>query len=164
MSSTYGKSSPDILLCSYKPYGLSDHGKTPDRYHSSPKQDPFLFILLERSPWLHIMIIIGWRCSKPRTYTIGTLSSVPLLCYISYHRTPCLQLLPFFSSCTASYLYFSYSPSNADNALSLASYKPIPSCSRHLRETQALGLRTDLSQRSIIGRIEIYCVAVFCLL
>ena len=40
----------------------------------------FLLFLFDLPPWPHIMIIIGWWCSKPRTEAIGILGSVPLLC------------------------------------------------------------------------------------
>ena len=52
----------------------------------------FSLFILDWPPWPHSMIIIGWLISKPRTEAIGTLCSVPLLCYISYLIPP-----PFIS-------------------------------------------------------------------
>ena len=66
------------------------------------------------------MLIIGWWCSKPITEAIGALFYVPILFYISYSGTPCLQLLPVISSCAASSPHFSSSPSNATAALYLS--------------------------------------------
>ena len=121
----------------------------------------FFFLLLEQTLWPHIMRIIGWFSSKPRTEAIGTLGYVPLLCYIIYLNTPWLQILPVFSSCDASFLSLSSSPSDADVSLSPNPPKPIPSWYHHLRETQAPGFQKYLSQRSIIGCVAIYCATLF---
>ena len=75
--------------------------------------------------------------------------------------TPCLQILPVVSSCDASSPRFHYSPSVCAAACFLFPASSIPSCSHHLQETQAPGLRTDRSQRSRIGRVAIYCAVVF---
>ena len=56
----------------------------------------YLFFLLGHPPWPHIILIVVWWSSKPRTEAIGTLNSVPLLCYIGY------LLPPAFRSCTSS--------------------------------------------------------------
>ena len=109
------------------------------------------------------MIIIGWWSFKHRTEDIGTLGYVPILCYISYLNTTCLQLLPVVSSCTASYPRFSSSLSDAAATLSLSPIKPMHYFSHHLQETQAPGPRADLSQRYIIGHVTIYCASIFCL-
>ena len=41
------------------------------------------FFILDRPWWPHIMIMIGWWCSKPRTEATGTLGYVPILCFFT---------------------------------------------------------------------------------
>ena len=40
----------------------------------------------------------------------------------------------------------------------------ITACSQHCQDTLAPGCQMDRSHRSLIGRVTIYCVTVFCLL
>ena len=76
---------------------------------------------------------------------------------------PCLQFLHIVSYRSVSSPPLSSSPSYAAAVRSLAPAKSIPSCIHHFRATQAPGLRIVFSQRSIIGRVVIYCATLFCL-
>ena len=86
----------------------------------------YSFFILDRPPCYHSTLIIGSWCSKPTTQTIGKLVSVPIWCWISYHSTPHLQLLPVVPSCATSYPYFSSPPSNVAATISLAPLSQTP--------------------------------------
>ena len=124
----------------------------------------YSLFLLDRPPCTHIILIVGRWSSKPITEAIGTLYYVPILCYMHYNIFPCLQVLSVVSSRTASSPPLSSSLyAAAAAAQSLIPASSIPSCSHHLRETQAPVLRTEFLQRSRIGHVVIYFLTVFCL-
>ena len=53
---------------------------------------------------------------------------------------------------------------SASAALFFSPSKSMPDFSHYLQYTLSPGLRADCSQRSIIGRVAIYCATMFCLL
>ena len=69
-----------------------------------------------------------------------------------------------FSCATLFSLFCASSPYDSSAALLFAPSKLKPSCSHHPQDTHTPGLQEDHSQRSIIGHVAIYCLAVFCLL
>ena len=81
-----------------------------------------------------------------------------------YLSTPLLQSLPGFSSCDTTSPYCASSPSDSASALYFAPSRSRPSCYHNRLDTHAPGLQKYCSQRSRIGRVAIYCTAVFCLL
>ena len=119
------------------------------------------FFLLDRPLSPHSMLIFGWCNYNPRTEVIGMIDSVPLSCYIFY------VIPPAFSACnsypTAPYIVplISYSPSTSSTIRSHAPDRLIPSCSHNIQATQAPGLCTIFSQRSIIGSVTMYCANMF---
>ena len=100
--------------------------------------------------------------TKPRTEVIGILNYVPIVCYMFYVISLDFSAFPPFPVSPSLLPSLSYSPSAAA-AFSLTPASSIPSYSYHLRATHPPGFCTILSQMPRIGRIEMYCVTVFCL-
>ena len=57
----------------------------------------YSFFLLDRYPCPHIMLIVGWWSSNPRTKSIGILHTVPLICLMRYVISPVFSYKPIFS-------------------------------------------------------------------
>ena len=111
------------------------------------KKDHFCFIydsciilvILDRPPWPHSMLIIGWLSSKPISQAIWALESIPLLCYISY-------LIP------SGFSYWLLVSSHATSSLHFFSSLPFSDASRSLARTQVDTLLFTLPPRKLGSR------------
>ena len=98
----------------------------------------------------------------PTCHNLGGHYSAPL------HSNPLNPIAPLDSSSLPGSASTSKSESEyktvaAYAALLFASSKLMPACSHHRQDTLTPSLRMDRLQSSRIGRVAIYCAAVFCL-
>ena len=101
---------------------------------------------------------------QPITEATRSLESVPLVCSVAnlYPRPHSRPVVASRGIPSSLLIASSTSYSVANLFFFPSKYKP--SYSHHLQDTLVPGLQADRSQRSRIGRIAIYCAAVFRLL
>ena len=121
------------------------------------------FFILDRSPYSHSALMVGWWCYNTRTEFIETLDSAPLMYLMRYFIPHVFGSFPSLPTAPHLPLPPSSSLSSSTASNTLAPARSSHSFSHHHLATHVPGLRTISLQRSRIGGVTMYCAAVLCL-
>ena len=112
-----------------------------------------------RPPWPLSMLNIGWWCSTPKAEDKGSLGSVPNVLNVATVFPPYSVLSSHPTPPSPPSLVSSLYPTSSSISCSLL--KSRLTCSDHRLGTCYPGLQSASRHRSRIGRVAMYCAAVF---